>query len=464
MLVPTFVGMVSARFLVYEQTIATGVLWDVLLLAGVLWLLARCTPRRLALVCAAAGFSLLVRPPLAVYGASTVALSLLVAARKGLGREALLAGLAAYLGVSSLYFVGNALRFGSPFDLGYENCVSGWYVNRLARWGLPFSQVSFAAAAKEMFATLFLLKPVASHVRGALPPSVEHYVTSERWREYYTPTFDLGILAVVATSWALVCARAVREKLWRGDRALDGEVATLIGAWGMGPALVLFVFYARIANMVSRYATDMVPAVVAAGLCVALVVVGAARRRSRRAGVLAQVAVGAVSGWYATRPSSWPKHMSSPVDRATIVEKIAAIDRDSVLTPDVPRRFQSSTPHGAMPMAAQLEDWKPDGLFAPGMVFAMPHTPCVTFTFLPHDEDWPDDTLATVRATADADSLVRCGPPREVGKARSLTMCEPRPPPYLLDGLRLYSVASLAPDLSPAWLQLVWIDAAQSCP
>ncbi len=113
---PTYVGMVSSRFQIYEQTIAMGVLWSVLLLAGVVALSYRCTPWRLVWVCAAAGFSILVRPPLFVYGLTTVAIALVLAHRKGLGGRSMLAALAAFGGVTALYLGGNALRFGSPFQ------------------------------------------------------------------------------------------------------------------------------------------------------------------------------------------------------------------------------------------------------------------------------------------------------------------------------------------------------------
>jgi hypothetical protein len=44
-------------------------------------------------------------------------------------------------------------------------------------------------------------------------------------------------------------------------------------------------------------------------------------------------------------------------------------------------------------------------------------------------------------------------------------MCEPHAPPYLLDGMRLYSVASLDAKLTPIdRLKLTQIDAAPSCP
>jgi hypothetical protein len=469
MVFPTFVGMVTSRFLIYEQTIATGVLWDVALLAGVLLLLAECTPLRFALVCAAAGFSLMVRPPLAVYGAATVVLAFFIARSKGLRYRAIAAGALAYLGVTALYFVGNILRFGAPFNPGYENCVSGSFVNRLARWGLPFAKVPFRTMAKEMFATLFLLDPVPTQIMmGSPPPAVQPYAVGERWREYYAPTFDRTILAIAFASLVIVAVRVVRGRLWRRDRDLGGEVATIVGAWGIPCALVLFVFYARLGNMVTRYATDMVPAFAATSLCVGMTIVEAAQSRSPSAGASARLLIGGAVALYLAGWRGWATHLAGATDRATIVDRIAEMDRGSVFTAGVLDHLKIGQARGPVPVRTHLQEWGGDGSFASGMVFAMPHSRCVAFTFRPSGRAWtaPDEeSLDGFRATADSDSLVRCGAPQADGDSRRLTMCEPHAPPYLLDGMRLYSVASLDAKLTPIdRLKLTQIDAAPSCP
>jgi hypothetical protein len=85
------------------------------------------------------------------------------------------------------------------------------------------------------------------------------YVVGERWREYYAPTFDRVVFALWLTALVVVCWRIFRGRLWRRDCSLRGEVSTLVGAWALPPSIVLFVFYARIGNMVTRYATSMRP-------------------------------------------------------------------------------------------------------------------------------------------------------------------------------------------------------------
>jgi len=488
MVFPTFVGLVTSRFLIYEQTIAVAALWDVLLLAGLVAVVTRCTPVRLALVCAAAGFSLAIRPPTAVFGLTTVLLALLVAWRRRLGWRALVAAAFAYGAGLSAFFVGNDLRFGSPFDAGYATSVSGAFVNRLTRWGLPFAKVPFLVAAKEMFATLFLLEPVRTQIAiggprppirpfmnvelwdeyYAPPPSVRPYAVGERWREYYAPTFNRLILAIWLAAIAVVVFRFVRGRLWRNDRTLDDDLGALVGAWAIPPVVVLFVFYARIGQTVTRYATDFYPAFAAASLCVGMAIVGEVRKRAPRLAPSAQLAIACSVGLYIAGWQGWATHLSRPADRNALIASIAQIDARARLTPVAPDHFECGEPRGAAPVHGHLEDWRSDCSFSSGMVFAMKHSPCVSFTFRPDGGTWTpedDQSLASFRANADSDRLSTCGNVADDGTEKRVTMCDPRPPRYLLDGMRLYAIATLNDDLIPIdRLRLMRIDPAPSCP
>jgi hypothetical protein len=119
-------------------------------------------------------------------------------------------------------------------------------------------------------------------------------------------------------------------------------------------------------------------------------------------------------------------------------------------------------------MHTQLEDWHGDCSFSSGLVFAKQQSRCVSFTFGPGGATWSeadDKSLAGLRANADSDPLVTCGPPAVEGEARRVTMCEPHAPAYLLDGMRLYSLASLDEKLVPIdRLKLTRIDSTPACP
>ncbi|HZU81759.1 MAG TPA: hypothetical protein VE987_02530, partial [Polyangiaceae bacterium] len=76
-----------------------------------------------------------------------------------------------------------------------------------------------------------------------------------------------------------------------------------------------------------------------------------------------------------------------------------------------------------------------------------------------------DESLAGFRANGDFDALVPCGAPSVEGTSRTLTLCDPHRPPFLLDGLRLYSVASLDAHRQPIdRLRLLRIRSVFACP
>ena len=193
------------------------------------------------------------RAPLVAYGVTTAALALLVAHRAGLPRRAFALGIATGVLVTALYLVSNFVRFGAPFDAGYANILSSPVVNRLTRWGLDFAATPFGAAAKELFATLFLLRPGDSCIiatsPASIPASVARYAVGERWREYYSPTFDLWVFAAWVAAFGVVAWRIARRRLWRRDRDLATEVTTVVGLWALPPSVVLFVFYARVGEL-----------------------------------------------------------------------------------------------------------------------------------------------------------------------------------------------------------------------
>ena len=363
--------------------------------------------------------------------------------------------------------MGNLLRYGSPFVAGFENGVSGAEVNRLSRWGLPFAKTPFRVAAKEMFVTLFQLGPVRSQIFEP-PAELQPFAVGERWREYYSPAFDMTIFWLSVVALAIVCWRVGTRRLWRRDCDLHDEAMTIVGAWGLPPAVVLFVFYSRLGNMVSRYAADLYPAFAATALCVGMTLVDVVRRRRPRWTASTQLGIAGAVALYIAGWRGGVEHLSSPVDRKTIVARLADIDAHSADMPKVPDCFKCGEPRGTPPVHTHLSDWRGDCSFRSGMVFAMPQSRCVRFTFHPGAGPWgaPDDqSLAGFRATADFDSLVRCGPPVVEGDTRRLTMCDPHPPAFLLDGLRLYSIASLDANLDAMdRLKLMQIDPAASCP
>jgi hypothetical protein len=467
MVFPTFVGLLASRFEIYEQTIAVGALWSVTLMAGIMSLVPRCSTASLTAVCSAAGFSAMIRPTLAVYGLTTAVLALVIARRQRLSRRALLAGAAAYLALASAYLVGNILRFGAPLNSGQETVIGGAFVNRMTRWGVSFMKVPYGTALKETFATLFLLEPVSTQIMGAPPEALRPYALGERWREYYSPGFDLLTLGILAATLLIVGSGVVRHSLWRPTQPLEEDRAIILGAWALPPSLVLFFFYARVGTVVTRYLSDFYPAFAAAWLCVGMAIVDTVRKGVPGKGASAQIGIAAAAALYIAGWRGWVEGLSTPVDRNTVMQRVAAIEAHAAETPSVPDHFRCGEPR-TRPLHTHLDDWHGDCTFSSGMVFEMPHSRCISFTFRPGGNGWtaPDvESLAAFRANADADRLVACGSPVANGDKRRLTLCDPHPPPYLLDGMRLYAVATLDEKLNPIdRLKLDQIDGVSACP
>jgi hypothetical protein len=170
-----------------------------------------------------------------------------------------------------------------------------------------------------------------------------------------------------------------------------------------------------------------------------------------------------ISGW-----RGWVTGLSHPVDEKTLVSDLAAIDAHATDVPYVPDHFTCGEPRGREPVHTHLDEWRGDCSFSSGMAFAMPHSRCVSFALAPASGAWnapENESLDEFRATGDFDHLVSCGSPVVDGNKRRVTMCETRPPPFLLDGLRLYSIATLDENLRPIdRLKLLQIESASSCP
>jgi len=475
-LFPTFVGLLATRFLIYEQTIAVGAVWSILLLAGVLTLLERATTPRLVVVCAAAAFSVFIRAPLTAYGLTTVVLAMVIAQRGGLPHRGLALGVATASFVTALYLVANFVRFGSPLEAGYANIVSSAFVNRLTRWGVGFASTPLRTAAKELFATLFLLAPVPSEiittVPAGVPASVAPYAVGARWREYSSPAYDLWVVAAWIAALAVVAWRIGRQRLWRSDRDLGDEVTTVVGLWALPPSVVLFAFYAKLDNLATRYLVDFYPAFAAAMVCVGMAVVDRVRERAPRRVAAAQVAIAAVACLYLSRANPTPYqlyHRERPVDREAIEARLAAIDASSNDQPIPSGHVQCGDPPGPEPVYGNFAGWLDDCFVPSGAVFAFPDTPCIKFAFRPGRAGrWgpaEDESLAGFRARGDFDALVTCGKPIDEGETRTVTMCEPHSPRFVLDGMRLYAIAWLDSNLRPIdRLRLTRVDAASACP
>ncbi len=198
-----------------------------------------------------------------------------------------------------------------------------------------------------------------------------------------------------------------------------------------------------------------------------MAVVDAVRKRAPHLVPSAQLALAGCVALYMAGSPPWAVHLSHPVDRKAIEAQLADIDGRTQRMPSVPDHFKCGEPRGPEPVHTHLEDWHGDCSFSSGMVFAMPRSPCLSFTFRPAGAAWTaadEQSLKAMRVNADSDPMVACGLPTPEGDSRRLTMCESKPPRFLLDGMRLYAIASLDDKLVPLdRLKLMRIDSTPAC-
>ena len=387
MLLPNFVGLIAARFLVYEQTIAVGALWDVLLLAGALWLLRRCTPVRLVLVCAAAGFAV-VDPRAARRNLRSDD----GGAGAGGGREAAHAEARAPRRHRRLCRVLGALlhRKQAALRRRAQPGIRQRHRRSLREPHGPLGTVLLDGPAEGRREGDVRGPPLSRSTRdimmGTPPEAVRPYVVGNRWREYSSPTFDLLTFALCMVTLVIVGWRVVRGRLWHVDRPLEDERATLIGAWALPPAIVLFGFYARVGTSVTRYSTDLYPAFAAAFLAVGMSQswtssAGAIRASSPRPSSRSRAGPPSTSRDGGDGPRVSLRRSTRPrVDDGEGRRYRGPFGADY---PPVPDHFACGAPRGASPVHTHLEDWHGDCSFSSGMVFAMPahpvrlvHVPC----------------------------------------------------------------------------------------
>ena len=305
-----------------------------------------------------------------------------------------------------------------------------------------------------------------------MPPAIAPYAVGERWREYYSPTYDLWVFAGSIAAFGLVAWRIARGRLWRRNRDLAGEVSTIVASGRCRRRSSSSCSTRGSATSRRVYLVDMYPAYAGALLCVAIAVVDGVRARVPHRVGAAQLVIAAVTVLYFSTWGGSPRHIDHAMDRKALDARLAALDARIVERPIPPSHVAYGDPRGPEPAYDHLAEWQRDGSFGSGMVFAMPRSPCVTFTFEPRDHaEWSpadEESFDGFRANADFDVLVRCGAAARAdggGASRSVTMCEPRPPRFLLDGMRLYAIATLDSNLRPIdRLKLLRIDAAPACP
>lgn len=275
---PPFVYLLRVRSEVYEEVIAYGYLYSLVLFAGFLRAVRSPTAAKLLLLALWSGLGAWVRPTLLFYGVVTVGLACVIAWRARM-RVAVLAGI---LLVFFLCGAGlgctNILRFGGFFEFGHSlNLETGvswdtWNTYSL-KFDYPFRREPFLSAARDELGTLFFNRKL-NGMDFYAPDAVWGQSATLRWHEMYFPTFNVLYLALLIGSILIWIAHFARHCVARGRSAQSPQLPEAMGSarlksafavcavpWAALSFLLLFGFYLWSPSVSSRYNVDFLPAV-----------------------------------------------------------------------------------------------------------------------------------------------------------------------------------------------------------
>lgn len=275
-LFPPFIALCSSRFLVYEEVVAYGVLTVLALGLGLARFVKLAQESQgassvlslrqksilgLCAIGVAAALVPFVRATLVFYGATTLALAVIVAARRGLKLQGIAPGLAVYCFFTALLLWTNNQRFGAPLEFGHALNLNSLAPMRYAsRFDHPYEDEPIWSAVRELVSALFVAKGTAiqsqsGYERDLFPGQSRTF----RWREIYFSTFGKFELAFMLATLCIGGARLVRLKF----KAFDDPLVVLT-LWSVVSSAGLFVFYLRFPFLSSRYLMDFAPAL---GVC-----------------------------------------------------------------------------------------------------------------------------------------------------------------------------------------------------
>jgi hypothetical protein len=284
-LFPPMLTLCSGPFNVYEEPVVYGYYLAIVLFALSLEF-ARAPRISLFLaIGTAAGLIGFVRPTLFVYGIAVAIITALNARRANWSwlRSTTVLMLLALGGLA--LFWSNRQRFGAGMEFGHNLNATGGDIMYASRFGAPFEDQPAWRRVRELLGTLFFVNRLngtdnfqANVVRWQMPV--------DRWRHFYTRTFDASYLLIICASLS-VGVRQLRMACI--DRRAKPSEITLASLWSLASIGLLAAFYVRYYSISSRYMLDFAPAmaVSAATLLISL----AQAAKTWRYGSLVRVAI-----------------------------------------------------------------------------------------------------------------------------------------------------------------------------
>lgn len=258
MLSPPFLNLIYTRFDVYEEVVAYGNLWALILLALLMIIIARPSDRCLYALSLASGYAFIIRPTLSMYGLLTFVIGQAYYFRKPEKRKAVIIATVLFSIFPILLLILNKVRFGSFLEFGYSLNMSSIPVNDFAlRFGYPFQSEPWLRAARELFSIIFCRPEFNYHDMFKFNYFMGQSPTL-RFREFYFHTFDLAWLLLMFFSIPVTYS-IYRLKAHSADIPLR-RMFLALAVWSWCNFVGLFLFYSRCPAISSRYIMDFFPA------------------------------------------------------------------------------------------------------------------------------------------------------------------------------------------------------------
>lgn len=269
---PPFVVLLRTRFVAYEEVVAYGYLYALILFAGLLRVAAKTKTPGLLLLSVWAGIGVWIRPTLLFYGVVTVTLALGIGWRARMRPRTLACMLLLFCLPGALQAYTNFNRFGGWAEFGHKLNLDDIIDNNFAlKFDYPFHREPLFSAVSDEVGTLFCVREMNGldwYKRGGILGQSPTY----RWREMYFTTYDcvyLGLLVASVLFW-------LRFKYFRGSRVKASNLepafqreghlvacsfSSLAVPWGALSFMCLFGFYLWSPSASSRYNVDFLAAI-----------------------------------------------------------------------------------------------------------------------------------------------------------------------------------------------------------
>jgi hypothetical protein len=271
---PPFITLISTRFEVYEEVVAYGYLYGLVLFAALLHTAQSPTTRKMLFLSTWAGLGIFIRPTLLFYGVVTMVLALVIAWRAQMRLRVITGMLLLFCFCGALLGLSNWSRFGAFSEFGHALNLTPLNHNTFSlKFDYPFRNEPLLSAVRDELGTLFFVRRLNGfdfYQQGVIWGQSATY----RWHEMYFTTFNALHLYLFAASGLLWLWNFKRVHLiWSnfsaglrsagksGAHQFDSAYALFAAPWAVASFACLFGFYLWSPSMASRYNVDFLPAV-----------------------------------------------------------------------------------------------------------------------------------------------------------------------------------------------------------